>query len=162
MFNLARKHRVLETTHVPYFEMPQDSEPAGEYLAPETYAKLLARLPAKLRPFFDFMYYTGCRVGAAKQVTWDMVSKDCTEIELPASIMKADKPLTIVLAGSGLERVAALLRKMFRRGNAPVFYIVNYRVEWQKACHALKLGVRDKKRRFTGLRIHDLRCSAAV
>lgn len=51
---------------------------------------------------------------------------------------------------------------MFRRDNEPVFYIANYRVEWQKACHKLKLGVRDKKRRFTGMRIHDLRCSAAI
>jgi hypothetical protein len=58
--------------------------------------------------------------------------------------------------------VAGLLRKMFRRANAPVFYIANYRVAWQKACHKLKLGVRDKKRRYSGLRIHDLRCSAAV
>lgn len=91
-----------------------------------------------------------------------MVNKDCTEIKLPADIMKAGQPLTIVLAGQGLEQVAALLRKMFRRANAPVFYITNYRVAWQKACDKLKLGVRDKKRRYSGLRIHDLRCSAAV
>jgi hypothetical protein len=92
-----------------------------------------------------------------------VVNKDCTEIKLPAEIMKAGQPLTIVLAGPGLEQVAALLRKMFRRANEPVFYIANYRVEWQKACHKLKLGNRDdKKRTFRGLRIHDLRCSAAV
>jgi Phage integrase family len=51
---------------------------------------------------------------------------------------------------------------MFRRANRPVFYFVNYRVAWQKACDKLKLGKRDKKRRYSGLRIHDLRCSAAV
>lgn len=61
-----------------------------------------------------------------------MVNKDCTEIKLPAEIMKAGQPLTIVLAGPGLEQVAALLRKMFRRASAPVFYIANYRVAWQK------------------------------
>ena len=162
MFNLARKQGRLEQNHVPYFQMPEDSAPAGKYLAPETFAKLLLLLPVKLHPFFNFMYYTGCRIGAAKQITWSMVNKDCTEIKLPAEIMKAGQPLTIVLAGPGLEQVAALLRKMFRRANAPVFYIANYRVAWQKACHKLKLGVRDKKRRYSGLRIHDLRCSAAV
>jgi len=30
------------------------------------------------------------------------------------------------------------------------------------ACNAVGLGVRDEERRFTGLRIHDLRCSAAI
>jgi integrase len=40
--------------------------------------------------------------------------------------------------------------------------VTHYRVERQKACHKSGLGVRDEKRRFTGLRIHDLRCSAAM
>lgn len=58
---------------------------------------------------------------------------------------------------------AGLLRKIvFGRANAPVFYIATYRVALQKACDKLKLGVRDKNRRYSGLRIHDLRCSAAV
>jgi len=162
MLNLARKEGKLELHHVPFFPMPKDSEPAGQYLPPETFSKLLALLPGKLRPFFNFLYHTGCRIGAAKQITWNMVNKDATEIKLPAEIMKARDPLTIVLAGPGLEQVAGILRKMFRKDNEPVFYIVNYRAEWQKACHELKLGVRDKKRRFSGLRIHDLRCSAAV
>jgi integrase len=162
MLNLARKQGKLDLHHVPHFQMPEDSEPAGQYLAPETFVKLLAVLPKRLHPFFNFLYYTGCRIGAAKQITWNMVNKDATEIKLPAEIMKARQPLTIVLAGPGLEQVAVLLRKMFHKNNEPVFYIVNYRVEWQKACHKLGLGVRDKNRCFSGLRIHDLRCSAAV
>lgn len=54
-----------------------------------------------------------------------------------------------------------MLKKMFR-SDGPVFNVTNYRAEWQKACHKAKLGVRDKKRRFTGVRIHDLRCSGAI
>jgi integrase len=43
-----------------------------------------------------------------------------------------------------------------------VFDFTNYRIEWQKACRKVGLGVRDEKRCFSGLRIHDLRCSAAI
>ena len=61
----------------------------------------------------------------------------------------------------GLEPVSKMLKKMFR-GTGPVFDYTNYRAEWQKACNAVGLGVRDEDRRFKGLRIHDLRCSAAI
>ena len=43
-----------------------------------------------------------------------------------------------------------------------MFEVRNYRAEWQKACHKVSVGVRDEKRRYTGMRIHDLRCSAAI
>jgi integrase len=44
-----------------------------------------------------------------------------------------------------------------------VFNTVNYRSEWHKACDKVGLGVRNAKTRtFGGVRIHDLRCSAAI
>jgi integrase len=112
--------------------------------------------------FFKFLYYTGCRIGAAKEISWPMVSLDASVIEIPAALMKARKPLTVMLAGKGLEPVAKELKKMFRHNGERVFYIANYRAAWQKACHNVGLGVRDENRRFKGVRIHDLRCSAAV
>lgn len=126
------------------------------------FAALLTYLSNKLHPFFKFLYHTGCRIGAAKEITWPMVSLDASVIEIPAALMKARKPPTVVLAGKSLEPVPKELKKMFRRIGDPVFYIANYRAEWQKACHKVGLGVRDKNRRFKGVRIHDLRCSAAV
>jgi hypothetical protein len=66
------------------------------------------------------------------------------------------------LAGPGLEPVAAKLRKMFRKQGQPIFDTTNYRAEWQKACAAVGVGKRDTQRRYSGLRIHDLRCSAAI
>jgi hypothetical protein len=56
-------------------------------------------------------YYTGCRLGAAQEIRWPMVSADATEIKIPGALMKAKFPLTIVLAGAGLEAVAKLLKK---------------------------------------------------
>lgn len=161
MFRLAAKEGKLFST--PYFPMPEDSEAAGQYIEPSKFTELLSHLPEKLQPFFKFLYYTGCRIGAAKQITWPMVSADATTIEIPGPLMKARKPLTIVLAGKGLEPVSTELKKLFRKNGDPVFHIVNYRVEWQKACDSVGLGTRDSKTRtFTGVRIHDLRCSAAI
>jgi integrase len=162
MLNMAKREGKLRQQDVPYFPMPKDSDPAGQYIAPDQFAALLTHLPEDLHAFFTFMYYTGCRVGAVKRITWAMVNRDATEIKIPAELMKARAPLTVVLAGSGLEPVSKMLKKMFRTEDGPVFDFTNYRAEWQKACHKVGLGVRDEKRCFDGIRIHDLRCSAAI
>jgi integrase len=141
--------------------MPEDSDAAGQYIEPSQFPALLTHLPNKLHPSFKFLYHTGCRIGAAQEITWPMVSRDASVIEIPAELMKARKPLTVVLAGKGLEPVAKELKKMFRAEWRP-YVIANYRAEWQKACQEAGLGVRDKNRRFKGVRIHDLRYSAAA
>jgi integrase len=130
--------------------MPEDSDAAGQYIEPSQFAALLTHLPDKLQPFFKFLYHTGCRIGAAKEISWPMVSLDASVIKIPAALMKARKPLTVVLAGKGLEPVAKELKKMFRQNGDRVFYIANYRAEWQKACHKVGLGVRDKNRQQPG------------
>ena len=56
-------------------------------------------MPADLRPTLTFVYFSGCRSGAAKKITWAMVDKDCNEIVLPGEIVKNDQALTIPLAG---------------------------------------------------------------
>jgi len=163
MFNLARKKGQLGMRDVPYFPMPKDSEATGQFIEPADFAKILEALPEHLHPFFQTMYATGCRLGALQHITWDMVSKDCSTIELPGSITKTKKPLTLVLAGKQLEPIAAMLRKMFRDPSKPVFDSTNYRPEWAKAVAKAKLGTWDQKTRTrTGVRIHDCRCSAAI
>jgi integrase len=162
MLNMARKEGKLRGQDVPHFPMPKDSDPAGQYLEPQKFSELLGHLPENLHPFFTFMYYTGCRVGAVKNIRWTMVNKDCDEIKIPAELMKARTPLTLVLAGAGLEPVSKMLKKMFRLDDDAVFDHTNYRWAWQTACHAVGVGVQSAGRRYKGLRIHDLRCSAAI
>jgi len=163
MFNLARKKGQLGLRDVPYFSMPEDSEPAGQYIQPEDFDKVLAHLPKELQPFFSFMYATGCRLGAAQKITWDMVNKECDVINLPGSITKTKKPLLLVLDGPMLAPLVAILRKQFRRDGQPVFDSTNHRPEWAKAVAKAGLGTWDaKKRTRTGVRIHDCRCSAAI
>jgi integrase len=163
MFNLARKKGQLGLRDVPYFSMPADSDAAGEYIEPEAFSKVLAELPSDLQPFFSFMYATGCRLGAAQKITWEMVNASCDVLNLPGSITKTKKPLLIVLDGPMLAPVVAILRKQFRRDGQAVFDSTNYRPEWAKAVAKAGLGTWDAKARTrTGVRIHDCRCSAAI
>ena len=163
MFNLARKKGQLGLRDVPYFSMPADSDAAGEYIEPESFSKVLAELPSDLQPFFSFMYATGCRLGAAQKITWDMVNASCDVLNLPGLITKTKKPLLIVLDGPMLEPVVVILRKRFRRDGQPVFDSTNYRPAWAKAVAKAGLGTWDAKARTrTGVRIHDCRCSAAI
>ena len=106
MFRHAKKMKKINAADIPWFDMPADSEPVGEYITPEAFGKLLAALPTAastkeynrtherqrkfhdLRPFFTFLYSTGCRVGAAQKIRWEHISEDCVEINLPAQIIK--------------------------------------------------------------------------
>jgi hypothetical protein len=56
-----------------------------------------------------------------------MVNAACTEITLPKEIVKNRTPLTLPLAGVGLEEVSAVLKKVFRKDGA-VFDTTNLRL----------------------------------
>lgn len=156
MMNLARKSGKLAT--VPYFPMPEDSEPAGRYITPEEFANVKKHLPASLHLFFEFMYGTGCRLGALQKITWSMVDKDCGLVNLPGSITKSGRAILIPVP----EDVQKQLKLKFRT-DSPVFEFTNFRPEWAKAVANAGLGTWDKKTRTrTGVRIHDCRCSAAI
>jgi len=156
--NQARKERKLRLADIPHFPMPQDSKPRTGFVNPDVFNQLRAAMPKHLHLLITFLYYTGCRIGAAKLITWAMVSKDCKELELPGEITKNGEPLTLPLVGKGLEQVSTMLKKQFRK-DGPVFDATNLRKEWAAACHKLGLGVKDGWR-YQGLKIHDLRRSA--
>jgi integrase len=161
MFNQAKREGKIRHTDVPFFPMPADSKPRKGFLAPGDFAKLLAHIPAHLQPVVKFSYITGCRIGAAKKITWAMVAKDYSEIELPGEITKTGEPLTLPLVGP-LAEVATTLKKIFRDESKPVFDVSNLRYAWYEACAASGFGKYDsKKREYLGLKLHDLRRSAA-
>jgi integrase len=172
MFKLALQEKTLSHDQIPYFPMPDDSLPAGTYITPEQFHKVLEALPKNLVPFFIFLYSTGCRVGAAQKITWGMVNEDCSVITLPPGFVKNRQPLTIVLAGPFLEPVKRELQKMFRVESGKVFDSTNFRPEWSKACAKAGIGTHTYHSRSasgsgpsftrTGVRIHDCRCSGAI
>jgi len=163
-FNQAKALDLITDNHIPTFVLPKDSKSRKGFLDHEDFATLRDAMPEHLQPTVTFLYYTGCRTGAAKKITWSMVSKDCSEIELPGEIVKNDDPLTLPLAGP-LEEIANLLRKMrktFPKPTDPVFNFKNFRWTWDKTCCQLGLGTFDEKtKKYSGLVPHDFRRNAA-
>jgi integrase len=164
MFTVAKKSRKLSRRDIPFFpELDNSSEGVGQYVEPEDFRRVLDALPKHLHPFFEFMYATGCRLGATEKIRWSMFNKKCDVLTLPSEIIKTKKPLLLVLDGPILAPLAEKLRGMFRLESRPVFDSTNYRTEYNKAIAVAGLGTYDEKHRTrTGPRIHDCRCSAAV
>jgi integrase len=165
MLYKAQEDGKMGMRDIPNFPDLKDSEAAGTYIEPAQFDQVLNALPENLKPFFEFMYGTGCRLGALRKITWGMISgKDRDVINLPGSIVKTGKSLMIVLDGERLAPIAKMLKKMFRGDDSKlVFDSTNFRPEWSKACAKAGIGTYDVKTRTrTGVRIHDCRCSAAI
>ena len=163
-FTQAKALDLITDSHIPTFVLPADSKPRKGFLDLPEFNALREAMPEKLRPTLTFLYFSGCRSGAAKKITWTMIDKDCSEITLPREIIKNDEPLTIPLAGP-LEEIAITLRelrKSFPKPTDRVFDFRNFRNIWNATCGKLGLGKYDPKTRaYTGLTPHDFRRSAA-
>ena len=104
-FTQAKALDLITDSHIPTFVLPADSKPRKGFLDLPEFNTLRDAMPEKLRPTLTFLYFSGCRSGAAKKITWTMIDKDCSEVTLPREIIKNDEPLTIPLAGP-LEEIA--------------------------------------------------------
>jgi integrase len=142
--NLARIAGLIHV--VPHFPMMKEGDARSGFIESQDFKKLLVLMPANLRPLILFLFTTGCRVGAATQITWCMVSKDGRSVSLPAHIVKNKKPITIPLT----QELTDALLKQFRKTGSPVFDCTNLRREWLAATTAF--GRPE-------LLIHDLRRS---
>jgi site-specific recombinase XerD len=176
MFNEAKNRKMISSDQVPYFNMPDDSKGAAQYIDPATFNKIREQLPngeprqaakggpkstANLQPFFTFLYGTSCRLGVAESIPWAWVSKDFTAITIPTGVTKNREALAISLKGAFLAPVREWMSKQFRKADKAVFDTTNYRPEWAKACAAAGVGTMTGRKR-TGVRIHDCRASAAI
>jgi integrase len=160
MFNQAKREGKIRHTDAPYFPMPADSKPRKGFLTPDQFNKLLEHVPEHLKSVVKFCYITGCRIGAAKKITWDMVARDYSEIDLPGEITKTGEPLTLPLVGP-LAGIATTLKKMFRDTSKPVFDVRGLLYAWYVACAAAGFGTYNPKtREYHGLKLHDFRRAA--
>lgn len=156
----------ITASHIPSFRLPKDSDAREGFLEYDDFVKLQAAMPEHLHLTMLYVYFTGSRMGEIKQITWDMVSKDCDEIHVSPRITKTKKGRQVPLVGPLAVICAALKqqRKTFPKGYEPVFNMRNFRRMWNRACHKLGLGVYDEStdnRKYSGLHPHDFRRSAA-
>lgn len=160
MLWLAKREGKLSA--VPFIPMLKSGDPREGFLEPEQFDQLLAAMPENLHPLMRFLYFTGCRLGAAKKIEWSQLifDKDKVEVRLAASQVKNRTAMTLPLP----DVLGKLLRKQFRK-SGPVFDSTNLRKAFQHAAVKVGLGAwRDAKGGYNsgydGLLVHDLRRSA--
>jgi integrase len=152
MFRLAQRENKVQAT--PYFPMESESPARQGFVEQKDFQMLRDALPESLRPFVTFLYQTGCRTGAAKEIKWEWVDLDVGTVELPAGVCKNGDALTLPLS----TELVGMLKKMFKT-DSPVFDTTNFRKSWNAACVKVGLGTQDKYI-YRGLIPHDLRRSA--
>jgi integrase len=158
MMTLAKRDGKLHT--VPYFPMLRENDPRQGFLPPEDFARMRDAMQEDLRPMLCYLYFTGCRVGAAQKVTWSQVvfEDDAVFIRLLGSQTKNRRPLQLPLP----DDLAGMLRLVTRR-EGPVFTATNLVKAFKKACVSAGLGRwRDPENHdagYDGLLLHDLRRS---
>jgi integrase len=172
-FSVAKDEDLITDNHIPSFNLPKPSEARKGFMELQDFDNFLAAFPENLRPTVLFLYYSGCRSGAAQQITWSMVGSDCTEIHAPGSIIKNKTDWEIPLVGP-LQPISDALKKLRSKGiqasDALVFDFTNFRKIWNTTCHnftpQLGVYVTEKEdgtptQRYEGLHPHDFRRSAA-
>jgi len=126
--------------------------------------KLLKEISPTLHPFVKFLYATGMRSGQAKDLTWDMVDKNCTELHVPGELTKNGEDFTLPLVyknGEPIFEFVKDIKRMTRLNGKPIFDTTNFRKEWRTACARLGLGVfNPETEAYRGLRPHDFRRTA--
>ncbi len=159
MLNLARIEGRIQT--VPHFPFLKENPPRKGFVTHEQFARLLAALPEQLKPLILFLYWTGCRVGEARKITWEQIDLDKRQIVMYGEQTKSGQPRIIPLPDELIEILQAV-PEPDRKGRT--FYQGSFRRSWARACSQANLGRRIKTAngfpRYQGLLVHDLRRSA--
>jgi integrase len=158
MFSLARQEGRLMAA--PHFPMLKEAKPRQGFLVDEQFKALRNELPERLRALVTFLYFTGCRLGAALKIRWEQVDLERREIRLEEDQTKNAEAITLPLPKDLVEMLQA------QPTGERVFAVGSFRTAWENACARLGLGEitlsRDaarQRRRYRGLLVHDLRRS---
>ena len=155
MMNLARREG--KSVQFPYFPMLKENNVRKGFITPVQFIKLRDAIPEHLRPLVTFLYFTGCRIGAALAITWSQIEFENGRFQLriEGNQTKNEEPLLLPLP---LE-LNEVLEKMPHEGK--LFDARNLRKSFQAACVKVGLGVKTGPEdwQYKGLLIHDFRRS---
>ena len=155
MMNLARREG--RSIQAPYFPMLKENNIRKGFIIPAQFIKLRDAMPEHLRPLMTFLYFTGCRVGAALAITWSQIESEegRFQLRIEGNQTKNEEPILLPLP---LE-LNEVLEKMPHEGK--LFDARNLRKSFQAACVKVGLGVKTgpKDWQYKGLLIHDFRRS---
>jgi integrase len=144
---------------VPFFPRLKENPPRKGFVQHDDFLRLREALPERLWALATLLFYTGCRLGEARKITWDQVDLEARQIRLEGAQTKNAEPRTLPLPDELMEMLAQSPNKTGR-----VFYSGAFRRSWASACVSAGLGrwIREegKPRRYEGLIPHDLRRSA--
>lgn len=158
MLRIAQEDGKIQT--VPKIRLLKEPAARKGFLAEEKFSELLGALPSHLRPLITLLYYTGVRVGEARQIEWPQVDLKRGLIRLEEEQTKNSEPRYLP--------IPSILRMMLedtKQSKGPVFSSMNLRVEWERACARVGQGTRVEQVsekgfkfwKYEGLNIHDLR-----
>jgi integrase len=177
MFSLAVKAKLL--SHRPVFEMLDNEEVRQGFVEHGDFVRLLDGLPLYLRQLVEWLYHTGWRKSAARNLEWTEIDFQSRTARLKSQDSKNREQWVLPLTGRPWELIEE--RQKERRLDCRyVFHrdgrkIGDFRKAWQTACVAAGLGqfieqepvkyAKDRKKRqrkeYMGLIPHDLRRCAA-
>jgi integrase len=165
MFNHAAKEELIKSTDVPAsFCLWENVDNVKQNkFTQEQFRAILDKMSSHLRPLLLFLYNTGMRSGQAKAMTWDMID-DKDFLVIPGEFTKNGEPFPLPLVdekGKPYDWSAPILKIQVRPHGEPIFDTTNFRKEWQRACHELKLGIYNPKTHvYRGAEPHDFRRTA--
>jgi len=171
MFSLAIESGKL--SRKPVFKMLKGEKVRQGFVEHGDFLRLLGHLPAHLKTFIEFLYYSGWRKGAAKNLEWAQVDLEGRTVRLKIEDSKNAEPWLLPLDGR-LWDIIKERHKERRLDIKLVFHnkgrgIGDVRKAWHSACISAGLGRFEKitegkrmgKEIWVGLLIHDFRRCAA-
>jgi integrase len=158
-FSLGSRHDPPLVHHNPPVEKIHEDNVRTGFLEKPDYDRLLAELPAYLRPTLIIAYHTGCRLGELMSLRWSDVNLASKEIVIQAEHSKNKRHRVLPIYGDMAGALTAQkaerdekypkLEWVFHDGNGN--RLRTFYKAWRSACERAKLD---------GRLFHDLRRSA--
>lgn len=162
MFNLAAKEELIQKSDIPasFCLWSNVDNVKKNKFTEEQFAAILKELSPHLHPLLVFLYNTGMRSGQAKAMTWEMIDEN-DFLVIPGEFTKNGDPFALPLVDENKKPYdwsKPILKTKSRPHGEPIFSTTNFRSEWRRACHKLKLGIfNEETQEYRGAEPHDFR-----